>query len=122
MPAFLVKFLTPLAPYLAAGFLLLFAAASTIHLRHELTKAASANAALVETNQANAAALAAYQAQNVKFNAALDTLGAQTLDRQAATAEIYQRIDAAPAAADAPVAPVLAQALADIAKMQAAAK
>lgn len=122
MQALLIKFLQPLAPYLAAGFIIIVGGAYTLHLHHALETAALANAELAQTNQANAAAIAAYQAQSVKWNAALDTLGAQTLDRAHATAEIYQRIDTQPAAADAPVAPVLAQALADITKLQAGAK
>jgi hypothetical protein len=122
MPAFLTKLLLPLAPYLAAGFFLLAGTAYILHMRHELQAQAAANAALLQTNQANAAAMAAYQAQSVKWNAALDTLGAQTLNREHEAVDVYQRIDAAPAASDAPVAPVLAQALADIAKLQAGAK
>jgi hypothetical protein len=122
MPVFLVNFLRPLAPYLAAGFLIILGAAYIFHLQHALARAALANAALVQTNQANEAAIAAYQAQSLKWNGALDALGAQTLNRTKAAAEIYQHIDAQPAAADAPVAPVLAQALADIAKLQAGAK
>ncbi len=122
MPAFLTKILLPLAPYLAAGFFLIAGTAYILHLQHALQAQAAANAALLQTNQANAAEIAAYQAQSVKWNAALDTLDAQNLDRAHATADVYQRIDAAPAGWDAPVAPVLAQALADIAKLQAGAK
>jgi hypothetical protein len=122
MPAFLTKILLPLAPYLAAGFFLIAGTAYVLHLQHAVQTQAAANAALLQTNQANAAEIAAYQVQSVKWNAALATLDAQTLDRAHAMADVYQRIDAAPAAADAPVAPVLAQALADIAKLQAGAK
>jgi hypothetical protein len=122
MPAFLTKVLLPLAPYLAAGFFLIAGTAYILHLQHALQAQAAANAALLQTNQANAAEIAAYQAQSVKWNAALATLDAQTSDRAHEMADVYQRIDTAPAASDAPVAPVLAQALADIAKLQAVVK
>lgn len=122
MPLFLAKFLAPLAPYLAAALIIMAGTAYVIHLRHALDDTAFANAALVQTNQTNLAAIAAYQAQSVKYNAALDTLGAQTLAQNHAVDTVYQQIDAEPSSADAPVAPVLHQALADIAKLQAGAK
>jgi hypothetical protein len=118
MAAILAKFLAPLAPYLIATFLTLAGAAYMVHLRHELAAAGVANAMLQQTNQANAAAIAAYQAQAVKWNAAIDTLGAQTQTSDYALHIINDHIAAQPPGADAAVAPVLAQALADIEKLQ----
>lgn len=122
MPLFLAKFLAPLAPYLAAAFIIMAGTAYVVHLRHALEDTALANAALVQTNQQNLAAMAAYQAQSVKYNAALDALGAQTIAQSQAATAVYQRINTQPASADAPVAPVLRQALADIAKLQGGTK
>ncbi|OYV34177.1 MAG: hypothetical protein B7Z80_21930 [Rhodospirillales bacterium 20-64-7] len=92
------------------------------HLRHEVASARITNEMLRQTNQANVAAIAAYQAQAVRWNSALDTLGAQTLASSHALNIIDDHIAAQPPAADAPVAPVLAQALSEIAKLQGGAK
>lgn len=118
----LLKFLTPLWPYLIAAALLLGGFLYVEHLRADLASASAANAALTQTNQANAAAIASYQAQEQKWNAAMDTLDAQSLATSTATGQILGNIAAQPASADAPVAPVLAGALADIAKLQGQTK
>jgi len=129
MPALILTFLTPLLkvlkpiwPYLVAAAVLLGGYWYVEHLRSSLASANAANAALTQTNQANAAAIASYQAQEQKFNAALDTLDAQSLATTTATGQILGNIAAQPASADAPVAPVLAGALADIAKLQGQSK
>lgn len=121
MTAILVKFLAPLAPYLAAAFLFMAGAAYVGHLRYEVASARMANALLQQTNQANVAAIAAYQLQSVRWNTALDTLGAHTLANGRALNIIDDHIAAQPPAADAPVAPVLAQALIEIGKLQGGA-
>jgi hypothetical protein len=125
MPAIILTFLTPLLkvlkpiwPYLAAAAVLIAGYLYVEHLRSSLASATAANAALTQTNQANAAAIASYQAQEQKYNAALDTLDAQNRTTSAATGQILGDIAAQPASANAPVAPVLAGALADIAKLQ----
>ncbi len=118
MPAIILKFLTPFLPYIAAASVLLGGYLYVEHLRSDLASVTAANAALTQTNQANAAAIASYQAQEQKWNAALDTLDAQSLATSTATGQILGNIAAQPASADAPVAPVLAGALADIAKLQ----
>ena len=118
MPAILLKFLAPLLPYLIGAAVLLGGYVYVEHLRSSLASANAANAALTQTNQANAAAIASYQAQEQKWNAAMDTLDAQSLATSTATGQILGNIAAQPASADAPVAPVLAGALADIAKLQ----
>jgi hypothetical protein len=122
MPAIILKFLTPLAPYLAAAAVLLGGFLYVEHLRNDLAYANAANAALAQTNQANAAAIVSYQAQQQKWNAALDALDAQSLQTANATGQILGNIAAQPASADAPVAPVLAGSLADIAKLQGQTK
>ncbi len=122
MPAIILKFLMPLAPYLAAAAVLLGGFFYVEHLRNDLASANAANATLAQTNQANAAAIASYQAQQQKWNAALDALDAQSLATTNATGQILGNISAQPASADAPVAPVLAGALADIAKLQGQSK
>lgn len=118
MTAILAKLLAPLAPYLLAAFLIVAGSTYVIHLRHQLASASIANALLVQTNQANVAALAADQAQVARWNTALDTLGAQTLASNHALNIIDDHIAAQPPGADAPVAPVLAQALSEIGKLQ----
>ena len=122
MPAIILKFLTPILPYLAAAAVLLGAFLYVEHLRADLASANAANVALTQTNQQNAAAIASYQAQEQKWNDALDTLDAQNLATSTATGQILGTIAAQPASADAPVAPVLAGALADIAKLQGQTK
>ncbi len=118
MQAMFVKLLAPLAPYLLAAMLALAAGTYTLHLRHQLAEAALANAVLAQTNQANEAAIAAYQAQAVKWNAAMDALGAETTTSEQQVSIITSKIDAQPAGADAPVAPVLAAVLDDIKSLQ----
>jgi hypothetical protein len=122
MPAIILKFLTPLLPYLAAAAVLLGGFFYVEHLRNDLASAKAANAALAQTNQANAAAIASYQAQQQKWNAELDALDAQSIATSNATGQILGNIAAQPASADAPVAPVLAGALADITKLQGQSK
>jgi hypothetical protein len=122
MSTIILRFLTLLAPYLAAAAVLLAGFLYVEHLRADLAAANAANAALTQTNQANAAAIASYQAQVQKWNAARDTLDAQSLATSTATGQILGNIAAQPASADAPVAPVLAGALADIARLQGQTK
>jgi len=122
LSAIILKFLTPLAPYLAAAVVLLAGFLYVAHLRADLASANAANAALIQTNQQNAAAIAAYQTQEQKWNDALDTLDAQSQETSTVTGQIFGNIAAQPASADAPVAPVLAGALADIAKLQGQTK
>jgi len=122
MSALILKYLSPLAPYLAAAAVLCLGFFYVAHLRADLAAANAANTVLQQTNQANAAAIAAYQAQEQKWNDALDTLDAQGQATSTATSQILGNIAAQPASADAPVAPVLAGALADIAKLQGQTK
>ncbi|MDE8348954.1 MAG: hypothetical protein POG74_05640 [Acidocella sp.] len=118
MVAILAKFLTPLVPYLVAAFLALAGLAVIAHLRHELAAASLTTAMLQQTNQANIAEIAAYQAQALKWNTALDTLGVQTQASDHALHIITDHIAAQHPGMDAPVAPILAQTLADIGKLQ----
>ncbi|HQT63930.1 MAG: hypothetical protein B7Z75_03895 [Acidocella sp. 20-57-95] len=121
MQVILAKLLAPLIPYLIAGVIALAGCAYMLHLRHQLAAATVANTLLEQTNQANAAAIAAYQAQAVKWNAAVDALGAESATSDHQVSLINERIDAQPVSADAPVAPVLAAALNDIRHLQQAA-
>jgi len=122
LSAIILKFLAPLLPYLIGAALLLGAFLYVQHLRADLAAANATEAALTQTNQENAAAIASFQAQEQKWNDALDTLDAQSLATSTATGQILGNIAAQPASADAPVAPVLAGALADIAKLQGQTK
>jgi hypothetical protein len=118
MPLTLLKFLGPLVPYLAGAGALLGAVLYAVTLRHDLATATLKNAALAQANQADSAAIASYQAQQASWNAAMDRLNTQSLAAAAATGRIMNGIAAAPAADDAPVAPVLAQALAGLRALQ----
>lgn len=111
MPAFILKILGPLAPYLAATAGVLGLLLYVSHLRHELATAQMANQALQAVNAQDAAAIAAGQKQQAAMNAALDTLGARTVALDMGADAIQQKIIAAPPGDNAPVAPVLARAL-----------
>jgi len=121
MPAILLKFLGPAAPYLAIAGALLGVVLYVFTLRHELTSANDKNIALEQANQANAAAIAAYKTEQANDAAALAALDAQTLKTSTATGSIMDSINAAPAGNDAPVAPVLAQALSSLRSLQGGA-
>jgi hypothetical protein len=128
MSTILLKYFIPLTPYLLIAFVILGPTFYVLHLRHDLSAADQDNAlqasqisSLVQTNAENVAAIAADKLQQAKWKTALDTLDAQTLTTNAATDGIIDAITIAPSGADAPVAPVLAQALAGIAKLQGSA-
>lgn len=111
MTAILFKLLRPALPYLIVAAAILGAIIYVAMLRHELAAADQKNVVLAADNQADLAAITAYKAQQAKWNAALSTLDARALASNAAAEHIVDGISAAPAADDAPVAPVLAQAL-----------
>jgi len=121
MPVLLFRFLGPLVPWLAGAGALLGVVLYIVALRHELTAAAEKNVALAQANQADAAAIADYQAQEARWNAAEDTLAARTQTVAAAAGHIEDRIAASPPGDDAPVAPVLARALASLRALQTGA-
>jgi len=109
--AMLFKLLAPIAPYLAAAVLMLGAMFYVSTLRHDLAAATQRNAVLLQLDQANAAAIADDKAQQVKWNASLDALDAQTLETGNKTGQLEGAIAAAATADDGPVAAVLVQAL-----------
>jgi hypothetical protein len=111
MTAIILKLLKPAAPYLAAAFLFLALVLYVATLRHELAVADQKNLTLAAQNAANLAAIADYKAQQAKWNDALETLDAQTLNTDTQTGKIITNINTAPSGDDAPVAPVLAEAL-----------
>jgi hypothetical protein len=113
-----LKFLRPIAPYLAAVALLLAAVLYVATLRHDLAVAKDKNITLAALNAANAAAIADYKTQQAKWNSALDTLDAQTLDANTAAGRIVAKINAGPASSDGPVAPVLTEALNSLRALQ----
>jgi hypothetical protein len=121
MTVLLLKFLRPIAPYLAAFALLLAAVIYVATLRHDLTVAKDKNITLAALNAANAAAIADYKTQQAKWNGALDTLDAQTLNTNTATGQIIAKINAGPASSDGPVAPVLTEALDSLRTLQGTA-
>ncbi len=120
MPAILLKFLGPAAPYLAIAAVFVGIGLYVVTLRHELTSANDKNIALEQANQANAAAIAAYKTAQANDAASLAALDAQTLKTSAATGRIMDSINGAPAGNDAPVAPVLTQALNSLRALQGA--
>jgi DNA integrity scanning protein DisA with diadenylate cyclase activity len=122
MSALVLKFLKPLAPYIAAAIIFIICVLYVLNLRHNLAAANTANAILVQTNQANLAAIADYKAQEQQWSTALAALDAQNLVTNTGVNRIIGNITNAPSSADAPVAPVLAQALADISKLQGQVK
>jgi hypothetical protein len=107
----LLKFLRPVAPYLVGVAAVVGVVVYVAILRRELSSEKERNVSLVADNQADLAAIAAYKAQQQKWNAALATLDTQTLATNDSTGHIVDGITAAPATDDAPVAPVLATAL-----------
>jgi hypothetical protein len=119
MIAILLKFLGPLAPYLAAGAAVLGLLAYVAWLRHDLAAANAANTVLQQTNQADTLAMAAYQKQQATMNAALDTLDTQTLARESATSNITSAITAAAPGDNGLVAPVLTKTLDSLRTLQA---
>jgi hypothetical protein len=118
MTLILLKFLRPIAPYLAAAALLLAAVLYVATLRHDLAVAKYKNVTLTALNAANAAAIADYKTQQAKWNSALDTLDAQTLEANTATGRIVAKINADPTSSDGPVAPVLSEALDSLRALQ----
>ncbi len=111
IPIMLLKFLRPVAPYLVGVAAVVGVVVYVAILRRELSSEKERNVSLVADNQADLAAIAAYKAQQQKWNAALATLDTQTLATNDSTGHIVDGITAAPATDDAPVAPVLATAL-----------
>ncbi len=121
MTAILLKFLKPALPYLlaaAAALGMIFYIAS---LRHHLAVESQKNILLAADNQADLAAIAAYKTQQAKYVSALAALDAQTQATNSSVDHITNTIAAAPATDDAPVAPVLAQALAGLRALQGSA-
>lgn len=111
IPIMMLKFLRPTAPYII-GVVTVFAMITYVAvLRHEVAAEESRNIVLTADNQADLAAITAYKAQQQKWNAALATLDTQMLATNDQVGHITDGITAAPAADDAPVAPVLAHAL-----------
>lgn len=119
MTAILLKFLGPIAPYLAAGALVLGLLGYVAWLRHDLAAATAANTVLELTNQADTVAIAAYQKQQAAMNAALQTLDTQTQTTDSAAAQISTSITAALPGDNGAVAPVLSKALASLSALQA---
>jgi len=121
MLTYVLKFLGPIAPYLAVGgaaaALLLYVSV----LRHELAAAQVANATLRATNQADAAAIAADEKQQQMTNDALDTLDVKTRQTQAAADGVITQIAGAQAQDNGPVAPVLAKTLDSLRALQGSA-
>jgi hypothetical protein len=122
MSAIVLKILKPLAPYIAAAVIFIICVLYVLGLRHDLAAANTENAMLMQTNQANLAAIANYKAQQQQWSTAQAALDAQSLATNADVNKIIGNISNAPSSADAPVAPVLAQALADISKLQGQSK
>jgi cellobiose-specific phosphotransferase system component IIC len=122
MSAIVLKFLEPLAPYIAAAVIFITCVLYVLGLRHDLAAANTANAILVQTNQANLAAISNYKTQEQQWSTAQSALEAQSLVTNTGVNRIIGNISSAPASADAPVAPVLAQALADISRLQGQVK
>ena len=119
MIAIILKILRPIAPYLAAGAAVISLLLYITLLRHDLAAANAANTVLEQTNQADTAAIAAYQKQQATMNAALDTLDTQTLATDFATSHIAAAITAAPSSDNAPIAPVLSKTLDSLRVLQA---
>jgi hypothetical protein len=121
MMAIVLKFLGPLAPYLAAGGAAAGLLLYVMVLRHELADATTANAALGATNQADAAALAAGQKQQAAMGVALQRLDAQSQADRMATRRIATAITASSPGENGQVAPVLAQTLDSLRALQGGA-
>ena len=121
MPAILLKLLRPVLPYLLAAAAALGLVAYIISLRHNLASENQKNALLTADNQADLAAIAAYRAQQSRYEAALATLDAQTLATNTSATRLSDTIAAAPTSDDGPVAPVLARTLNGLRALQGGA-
>jgi len=119
MLAAILKCLGPFAPYIAGAAALSGLLLYITVLRHDLATETARNTALQQANQADVAAIAAYQKEEATMNAALDTLGVQTAATEAATSHIDTDILSATPADNAPVAPVLASTLDRLRALQA---
>ncbi len=122
MPAIIFKLLQPIAPYLAIAAALLGVTWYVTMLQHDLSAAQAANTVLEQTNQANAAAIASFKAQEQNMQAALTALDTQSQRTATEAGHIESDIIAAPASDNAPVAPVLAHALDSLRNLQGEAK
>ena len=118
MTAILLKLLRPALPYLLAAAVAAGLIVYVASLRHHLAVESQKNIVLAADNEADLAAIAAYRAQEAKYQAALATLDAQTQASERSADHISDAIAAAPATEDAPVAPVLVQALAGLRALQ----
>ena len=123
MPAILMRVLGKALPYLAIGAAAIGAWLYIQHLRAELAGLASARAALSQqldqadaVNRANLDALARYKAEAEKAAAALATERDAAVKEQAELRALAGRIAAGKGVAgrDAPIAPVLRDALAGL--------
>lgn len=123
MPVFLMRVLGKALPYLAIGAAVIGAWLYIHHLRAELADLSSAKAALSQeldqahaVNQANLDALARYKAEAEKAVAALALERDEAVKEQAGLRALAGRIAASKGIAgrDAPIAPVLLDALAGI--------
>ena len=121
IPVFLLRVFKPLLPYLIAVVAVVAVLSYVTMLRRDLAAEHGKNIALTLDNQADVAAIAAYKAQAAKWSTALAALDARTLGRSTSIARITDRIGAAPSGDDAPVAPVLAQALDSLRALQGGA-
>ena len=121
MTAILLKLLRPALPYLLAAAVAVGLIVYVGSLRHHLAVENQKNVQLAADNEADLAAIAAYKAQEAKYQSALATLDAQTRATDTSVDHIADTIAAAPAAEDAPVAPVLLQALAGLRALQGGA-
>ena len=123
MPAFLAAVLGKALPYLLAGAVVMGGWFYIQHLRSQLTDLSNAKAALSQqldqaqaVNQANLDALARYKAEAEKAIAALADERDEAIRQQAELRTLAGRIAAQARAPgrDAPVAPVLLDALAGL--------
>ena len=121
MTAILLKLLRPALPYLLAAAVAVGLIVYVASLRHHLAVESQKNVQLAADNEADLAAITAYKAQEAKYQSALATLDAQTRATDTSVDHIADTIAAAPAAEDAPVAPVLVQALAGLRALQGGA-
>lgn len=121
MMVFLVKYLGPVAPYLAAAAAMLGLLLYITILRHEVASATQKSQALMQINEADAAAITADQQRQAALNVALDTMDRQIVAGDDGAGKIDAAIRDASPAQNAPVAPVLAQTLDRLRVLQASA-
>lgn len=121
IPMALLRLLKPVLPYLLAAAAVVSLIIYIGLLRHDLAAENTKNTELALDNQADLAAISAYKAQAAKWSVALAALDARTMNRNMSTTRIIDRIGSAVATDDAPVAPVLAQALDGLRTLQSAA-